>query len=213
MGTAIIAAFVVTGAELTFGFPISAHVRSSLHPFSLMLEACHGHTMWGDSTSTRQLTLVDFFQYPRASKKEYICTSADNPKEHLMGKIRPIYLILLFGLSFAPQASAHHGYAAYDMTKTITVNGTVTEMAMANPHSSLTFDVKDEKGDVSRWAIEFGTLRGLIGQGWTKDTLKPGDGITLSLHPAKNGAHVGVLVGKITYADGRPLPVKSTPSE
>ena len=134
--------------------------------------------------------------------------------EGFMGKIRPIFYVILFlGLGFAPRAYAHHGYAAYDMSKTITVNGTVTEMQMDNPHSSLTFDVKDEKGDVTKWAIEFGTLRGLISQGWTKDTLKAGDGITVSLHPAKNGAHVGVLVGKITYADGRPLPVKSTPAE
>jgi hypothetical protein len=111
-----------------------------------------------------------------------------------MGKIRPIFYVILFlGLGFAPRAYAHHGYAAYDMSKTITV--------------------KDEKGDVTKWAIEFGTLRGLISQGWTKDTLKAGDGITVSLHPAKNGARVGVLVGKITYADGRPLPVKSTPAE
>jgi Family of unknown function (DUF6152) len=126
---------------------------------------------------------------------------------------RFLYLTLFLGFSFAHCAYAHHGYAAYDMTQTITLNGTVTEMQMANPHSSLAFDVKDEKGDVSKWAIEFGTLRGLISQGWTKDTLKAGDGIKVSLHPAKNGAHVGVLVGKITYADGRPLPVKSTPAE
>lgn len=131
-----------------------------------------------------------------------------------MGRLRPaIYSVLLLGLSFGPRlAYAHHGYAAYDMTKTVTVTGTVAEMTMANPHSSLTFDVKDENGNVTRWAIEFGTLRGLLSEGWTKDTLKSGEGITVSLHPAKNGARVGVLVGKITYSDGRPLPVKSTPS-
>lgn len=122
-------------------------------------------------------------------------------------------LALFFGFSLAPRAYAHHGYAAYDLTKTVTVSGTVTELSLANPHSSVTFDVKGEKGEVSRWAVEFGTLRNLLSQGWTRDTLKPGDGIMLGLHPAKNGAHVGVLVGKITYADGRPLPVKSTPNE
>jgi hypothetical protein len=131
-----------------------------------------------------------------------------------MAKFRALfYLQLLFGLSLAPGAYAHHGYAAYDLAKTVTVTGFVTELSLANPHSSVTFDVKGEKGDVNRWAVEFGTLRNLLSQGWTRDTLKPGDGITLSLHPAKNGAHVGVLVGKITYADGRPLPVKSTPNE
>ena len=131
-----------------------------------------------------------------------------------MGKFRAIFSVaVLFGFSFAIRTYAHHGYAAYDLTKTVTVSGTVADLSLANPHSSVTFDVKSEKGDVNRWAVEFGTLRNLINQGWTRDTLKPGDGIALSLHPAKNGAHVGVLVGKITYADGRPLPVKSTPNE
>jgi len=131
-----------------------------------------------------------------------------------MEKMRPIFCrLVLLGFSFVPLAYAHHGYAAYDMTKTVTVTGTVVEMTMANPHSSLTFDVKDEKGNLDHWAIEFGTLRALLSEGWTRDTLKPGDGVTISLHPAKNGAHVGVLVGKITYADGRPLSVKSTPSQ
>jgi hypothetical protein len=132
-----------------------------------------------------------------------------------MAKIRPIfYLVLLGGLIFAPwSVYAHHGYAAYDLTKTVAVNGTVAELQMANPHSSLTFDVKDDQGNVTRWAIEFGTLRALLAEGWTKDTLKPGDAIKVSIHPAKNGAKVGVLVGKITFADGRPLPVKSTPNE
>ena len=129
-----------------------------------------------------------------------------------MAKMRPfLYVALLLGLSFSPRLYAHHGYAAYDLSKTVTVTGTVTEMMMANPHSSLAFDVKDDKGNVDHWAIEFGTLRGLVAEGSTRDTLKAGDQVTVSLHPAKNGAKVGVLVGKITFSDGRPLAVKSTP--
>jgi hypothetical protein len=115
---------------------------------------------------------------------------------------------LLLALSFSPRTYAHHGYAAYDMVKTISVNGTVNEVVMANPHSSLSFDVKDDKGNMDHWAIEFGNLRSLVSEGWTKDTLKPGDQISVSLHPAKNGAHVGVLSGKITHSDGRPLALK-----
>jgi hypothetical protein len=131
-----------------------------------------------------------------------------------MRKLRAnCYLALLLTFGLGPRAYAHHGYAAYDLTKTVTLSGTVSDLSLANPHSSVTFDVKGEKGDLTRWAVEFGTLRNLISQGWTRATLKAGDGITLSLHPAKNGAHVGVLVGKITYADGRPLAVKSTPNE
>jgi len=123
-----------------------------------------------------------------------------------MRKIKPVlFLGLLMGFSFASSLYAHHGYASYDMTKTVTVSGTVTEVSLANPHSALAFDVKDEKGVVSRWAVEFGMLRALMAEGWTKETLKIGDGVTVSLHPAKNGAHVGVLAGKIAFSDGRPL--------
>ena len=98
-----------------------------------------------------------------------------------MAKLRPflyVAVLLGLGLGFSPRAYAHHGYAAYDLTKTITVSGSVTEMMMANPHSSLAFDVKDDKGNSDHWAVEFGTLRGLVAEGWTKDTLKPGDQIT-----------------------------------
>ena len=122
-----------------------------------------------------------------------------------------VFLLALLGwISFASPASAHHGYAAYDTTQTLTLTGTVTEVVLANPHSSLAFDVKDDKGNVTRWAIEFGQLRAVVAQGWTKETLKPGDEIKVSLRPAKNGAHVGVLAGKIMFADGRPLTLKSS---
>lgn len=123
---------------------------------------------------------------------------------------RAFLLALLGGISFALPVSAHHGYAAYDMTQTLTLTGTVAEVLLANPHSSLSFDVKDDKGNVTRWAIEFGQLRAVQAQGWTKETLKPGDEIKVSLRPAKNGAHVGVLSGKIMFADGRPLVLKSS---
>jgi hypothetical protein len=121
-----------------------------------------------------------------------------------------VFLLAVLGwIALALPVSAHHGYAAYDMTQTLTLTGTVAEVALANPHSSLAFDVKDDKGVVTRWAIEFGQLRAVVAQGWTKETLKPGDEIKVSLRPAKNGAHVGVLAGKIMFADGRPLTLKS----
>ena len=102
---------------------------------------------------------------------------------------------------------AHHGYAAYQLEKTVTLRGTVGDLSSGNPHSSVGFDVKDEKAKASRWSFEFGHLRNLLAQGWTKDTLNAGDEIKVSMDPAENGAHVGVLVGKISYADGRPLAV------
>lgn len=116
-----------------------------------------------------------------------------------------VFSAILLAFSFSLSVQAHHGYAAYDLEKTVTLTGTVSDVLLGNPHSSVGFDVKDEKGNASRWSFEFGNLRSLLAQGWTKDTLKAGDEIKVSMHPAKNGAHVGVLVGKISYADGRPL--------
>ena len=111
-----------------------------------------------------------------------------------------------FCLTGVPSVFAHHGYAAYDNSKTVTLIGTVTDFEMANPHSSLLFDVKNEKGEIEHWAVEFGYVRALKEQGWSPDTLKPGDQVSVTLHVAKNGSHVG-SGGKITYADGRPLPL------
>jgi len=125
-----------------------------------------------------------------------------------MGNTKSVFfLLLLLALSSAPSMYAHHGYAGYDLTATVTISGTVTELSVANPHSMVRLDVKDEKGEVGHWAVEFGDVRGLTSQGWTQTTLKPGDEIKLTCHQAKNGARVGALVGKITYADGRPLPL------
>jgi hypothetical protein len=94
------------------------------------------------------------------------------------------------------------------MKNTVTMSGTVTALQLANPHSTVAFDVKDEKGNVSHWVVEFGVLRDLVQAGWTDTTLKPGDWIKVSIHPQSDGDHSGILVGDITYADGKPLPLK-----
>jgi hypothetical protein len=134
-------------------------------------------------------------------------------KRQVKGSMRNIkaaaLLALLFGLGLISSAHAHHGYAAYDLEKTVTVSGTVDDVLLGNPHSSVGLQVKDEKGTPTHWSFEFGNLRSLLAEGWTKDTLKSGDEIKVSVHPAKNGAHVGVLVGKISYSDGRPLPLNA----
>jgi hypothetical protein len=114
------------------------------------------------------------------------------------------FAVLGVYLAMSVSTLAHHGYAAYDNSKTVSLTGTVTYYEMANPHSTLKFDVKDESGKIQNWAIEFGTVRDLKKIGWTQDSLKPGDQIAVTLHPAKNGATVGVS-SKITYADGREI--------
>jgi hypothetical protein len=101
-------------------------------------------------------------------------------------------------------AAAHHGYAAYDLTKILTLKGTVTDYELMNPHSMMAFDVKDEHGKVENWIAEAGHIRLMKDEGWTETTLKVGDVVTFSFHPAKNGSHSVDLV-KVEFADGRIL--------
>ncbi len=111
-------------------------------------------------------------------------------------------------LVFCIPAVAHHGYAAYDMTVTESLTGTITTFEMANPHSFIEFDVKDKDGNVQHWWVETGaTVRGMKASGFTFDTLKPGDKVTIYFSPAKNGKHVGAFK-KVILPDGHVLPTK-----
>lgn len=101
---------------------------------------------------------------------------------------------------------AHHGTGvAYDIEKTVSLKGTVTEWIWANPHCGILFDVTDDKGNVEHWGAELGNPHALSMAGLSKDILKPGDKITISGHPAKSGAP-RIELQEFTTADGRTLP-------
>src|SRR5579862_4319728 len=87
-------------------------------------------------------------------------------------------LLLLGLLVCALNASAHHGVAAFDVSKTVTVTGTVTGFRFDNPHVLLYFNVKDTDGKVQMWVGELNSRNALERLGWTSHTVKPGDGIT-----------------------------------
>ena len=105
---------------------------------------------------------------------------------------------------------AHHGNAAYDEKHPITLKGTVTEFAWANPHTQIYFDVKDDQGNVVHWSCETLSPGRLIRSGWAKDGVKPGDEITITLIPAKSGARVGLL-NKLVLPDGKTLGIEELP--
>jgi hypothetical protein len=106
-------------------------------------------------------------------------------------------------LSSAP-SSAHHGNAAYDATKEVTVSGVVTEWIVANPHSLLKFDVTDDKGNVVHWIVESGAASANQARGvrLTRQSLKPGDKVTVTMMVAKNGQPVG-RIHRLVLPDGR----------
>ena len=115
-------------------------------------------------------------------------------------------LALVGGLSiFCGAALAHHGSASYKTDKVIVMKqATVTKFLWANPHTMLLFDVKDDKGNLSHWAGEAGSPSAVRLLGWNKNSLQPGDVITVHLYPSKFENHVGRL-DKIVLADGTML--------
>jgi hypothetical protein len=93
--------------------------------------------------------------------------------------------------------SAHHGTASFDTGKTVTVKGTVTEYVWSNPHVLVKVDAKDENGDIAHWVLEAQNPVTQAGRGWSKNTFKPGDEVSLDITPAKNNRPVGEIRGRI----------------
>ncbi len=89
---------------------------------------------------------------------------------------------------------AHHGNAAYDDTRTVTLKGTVTEWDWSNPHCVLQLEVTDDSGQVVSWIVETENPTSMTNIGWTKAAMKPGDHVTVTALPAKNGKHIGRIV-------------------
>ncbi len=111
---------------------------------------------------------------------------------------------LVFLLSIAGSAFAHHGTANYDMTKVVTLKGTVTDFQFINPHTLILFDVKNDKGVVEHWQAEATSPNHLVRTGWTKDIIKAGDQITISGFRAKNGSAV-MRFQKMVLANGQEI--------
>jgi len=99
---------------------------------------------------------------------------------------------------------AHHGRSNYDVSSTATVKGVVTEFEWINPHALIHLDATDETGKVEKWIAETNSPNILNRQGWTKNSVKPGDQITLVGHRVKGGANY-LNFSKIIFADGREL--------
>jgi hypothetical protein len=89
---------------------------------------------------------------------------------------------------------AHHGGAAFDTTKRISMKGTVVEWFWANPHCILRFDVTNDKGEVEHWLAETSNPADMVNNGWTKQSVKTGDQVNVTLMPVKNGRPIGRIV-------------------
>ena len=119
-------------------------------------------------------------------------------------KTKVLMMVALFaGLATIDSPSfAHHGAAAYDMSKPVVLkNATVTEFLWINPHPLIKADYKDEKGEVQHWTMEMGSTVSAQLIGWTRTTLNFGDVVTLYVWQAKTRVPVGRF-NKVEFSDG-----------
>jgi hypothetical protein len=103
-------------------------------------------------------------------------------------------------------AIAHHSFAAeFDAGKPLTLNGIVTKIEWMNPHTYFYLDVTGADGTVVNWGMEMGSPNGLMRQGWTRNTLKVGDVVTVEGSQAKDRTNVGNARAVILAATGKRL--------
>ncbi|MGD1073055.1 MAG: DUF6152 family protein [Bryobacteraceae bacterium] len=117
-------------------------------------------------------------------------------------KVRSAILALAAGLSLAAlPVFAHHSFAAeFDDQKPLSFTGTVTKLDWSNPHSHVYIDVKDDKGKVTNWEFQLGSVNALVRHGWSKNSVKPGDVISIEGYQAKDGANRASATG-VTVSD------------
>jgi len=116
-------------------------------------------------------------------------------------------------LAAAVPAIAHHASAGIDRTKTVELKGTIKAFSWQNPHSWMEVEVASE-GKVVTWTVEMTAPSYLVRAGWKSSTVKPGDEVTVTVRPLKNGDPGGLFVS-VKLADGRTLterPVLAQPA-
>ena len=105
-------------------------------------------------------------------------------------------------MTSAATLRAHHSHAMFDMTREVSMTGTVTAYAYRNPHVFLYVDVKVDDGTVQNWAVEMSNISNMESRGIYLSTFKPGDTITVKLNPLRDG-RLGGNYTSVIAADGK----------
>ncbi len=113
-------------------------------------------------------------------------------------------------LAVAGPAMAHHSFSMFDRDQTLTLNGVVKELEWTNPHSWLVVMVTDNGGKVIEYPLEMQATGQAMKNGWKSDSVKPGDKVSVVMHPLKSGSHGGQLL-YVTLPDGHKLAVTRGP--
>jgi hypothetical protein len=118
--------------------------------------------------------------------------------------IKALSLAAIATVAFAAPALAHHSFAMFDQTKSVSLKGTVKELEWSNPHAWLRVDVADAAGKPQHYAFEMGSVARSTYDGWTRETVKPGDIVTVLVAPLKDGSRGGMYLG-IDLPNGKHL--------
>jgi hypothetical protein len=105
---------------------------------------------------------------------------------------------------FSTPAYVHHSGAMFDMSKEVKISGTVVEFHWTNPHSSFSVSVPNSDGTTSVWSVEMNSPNNLVRVGWKRTTIKPGDKVTVTVRPLRDGAPGGQYVS-IVLPNGQSL--------
>ena len=113
--------------------------------------------------------------------------------------------MVLVPLAIALQsADAHHSFAMFDQSRTVTLKGVISNFQWTNPHAWIEIMVPDANGAAVRWGVELNSPNNLSRQGWKRTSVKPGDKVTIVINPLRDGKSGG-LFNKITLPDGKVL--------
>lgn len=128
-------------------------------------------------------------------------------------KLAALFLLLFSSSLIAAAVAAHHGASRWDVDAWGTISGTVKRFDWQNPHPLLLVDVKNDKGEVETWAVEFHPPNVMSrGVGWTHSTFKAGDQVTIYGHPEKKSVPLvnnmkSLRPVKVTMPDGQVVTV------
>lgn len=115
-------------------------------------------------------------------------------------------------LAMATPAMAHHSFSMFDRDKTLTLNGIVKQLEWTNPHAWLDLVVTDDSGKTIEYPLEMQSTGQAAKNGWRSDSVKPGDRVTVQMHPLKSASHGGQLL-YVVLANGQRLAVTRGPTE
>jgi hypothetical protein len=109
-------------------------------------------------------------------------------------------------MASATSVRAHHSFGAFDMQKVATIAGTVKDYQWTNPHVWIQLNVVNAKGKIDEWGFETASPNVLGRRGWSRKLMQPGDKVSITYHPSRDGSHGGAVMS-VTLPSGKTVVV------